>query len=153
MILKNEYKIRKLLDYKKYHLCTDSHGEWKLFGNKDTSFYFSKFNEPIMTSKTHTEEDLLKFAKEHHKYDESLSLFNFRVIFAYLTVVLCIINFKLNSPYLSGMIWGINLIIIVEGIFQHIISNHNFKITMKEFEERRKNFKVDGSQIEKNPLD
>lgn len=147
-MLKNEKKIRKLLDYKKYHLCTTSEGEWILFGNKDTSFYFSEFNKPIMSNKTHTEKDLLKFAKEHHCYDEWLAGSRFRIILSFIPITLALLNIKFKNPMISMIIFSIDFVLITECIFNSIIISHNFKIEDKEFEEDIKRLRENATQID-----
>lgn len=140
-MLKNEFKIRKLLDYKKYHLCTGSHGEWKLFAMKDTPFYLSEKNEPILSSKENTEEELLKFAKKHHCYNLGNAFGIFRIAIILLALILSIINLKFSSATIRTIIYTADFIFLTESIFSYIITEHNFKIEMKELNEKMKKLK------------
>ena len=131
-MLKNEWKIRKLLGYKNFHLCTTSEGEWKLYRNyDDNDLYMAPENEPIMTNETHTEKELLKFAKKNREYNIPLSMGYVRVVFAIINVILALSNCYLNSKELRGLVWGINIVIIVECIIQSLLSDHNAKVWNK----------------------
>lgn len=63
-------KITENVDRNKYHICCSIkedlwHCEWTIF-RKDMSFeeYWSENNRPILSSKTNSIEDLVKFCKE-----------------------------------------------------------------------------------------
>lgn len=151
-MLKNESKIRKYLG-KNYHLHTRfPSGEWLLY-KKYTSWrdYISEENKPIMTNETHTEEDLLKFAKKHRKYDIrncsgiiSLALIYISTIFSVLNFA--IFNFKWWSYFHIGFCLGIGVVFIVSTILdihnldvEYLEINEESKRLEKEFSERMKN--------------
>ena len=77
MTNKDEYKIRKWLG-DRYHLNTEitfkedktKIEKWKLF--RVYPNWMTDGSEPIMTSKTHTDKELIEFAKKHRKYDLSI---------------------------------------------------------------------------------
>lgn len=135
-MLKNEYKIRRMLDYKKYHLLT-SDKMWALYRKyEDFDLYMSPNNKPIMTSETHSEKDLLKFAKEHYIYNFAISSGLFRIFLCIINLLLVLIAFKLKNDILIGITYGINTAVILNGIFDLFISNRNYKIEMKEIKEK-----------------
>ena len=121
-------KVRRLLDYNKYHLFEDSNGSWKLF-RKFEGYPFDKMG-PIMDSERHTYEDLLKFAKSHKKYDlRDIS----RSVIVFVALILCWVN--IFTKGLSLLILGLDLAFIIVLIFDTIEMSHNHKVTMMELEE------------------
>lgn len=66
-------EARGYLDKDKWHLTSiydseeDNYCQWKLFRKykDDMEFYYSPFNNPILTSEDYSAEDLLEFAKEY----------------------------------------------------------------------------------------
>lgn len=121
-------KIRRLLDYNRYHLFEDSNGSWKLY-KKWEGYPFDKMG-PIMDSERHTYEDLLKFAKAHKRYDlRSTS----RTTIVYIAIICCFIN--IFTKGLSLFILGLDLAFFIALIFDTIEMNRNHKVTMMELEE------------------
>ena len=140
--MKHEWKIRNMLDIKKYHLHTNSDGEWSLFRfYDDFNEYMSPDNKPIMTSKTHTEKELLKFAKKHRIIDFQRTNFVIRLTVCYINLFICLLSIALNNDFLRGFNWCLNILIIAWALIDLYISEHNFKATMKELEERHKKIK------------
>ena len=140
--MKHEWKIRNMLDIKKYHLYTNSNGEWSLFRfYDDFNEYMSPDNKPIMTSKTHTEKELLKFAKKHRIIDFERSNSVIRIAVCYINLFICLLAIALNNDFLRGFNWCLNISIIAWALIDLYISEHNFKVTMKELEERHKKIK------------
>lgn len=121
-------KVRRLLDYNKYHLFEDSNGSWKLY-RKYEGYPFDKMG-PIMTSEDYTYEDLLKFAKSHKKYDLRNTSRN---IIVFIALILCLVN--IFTKGLSLFILGLDLAFIIVLIFDTIEISHNHKVTMMELEE------------------
>lgn len=121
-------KVRRLLDYNKYHLFEDSNGSWKLF-RKFEGYPFDKMG-PIMTSEDYTYEDLLKFAKSHKKYDLRSTSKN---IIVFVVLILCLVN--IFTKGLSLFIFGLDLALIIVLICDCIEMSHNHKVTMMELEE------------------
>lgn len=137
--MKNEWKIREMLDVKKYHLCTSNTGEWSLYRYYDDfEKYMSEDNKAIMTSETHTEKDLLKFAKEHRVIDFERYNSMFRIVLCYINLFICIIGIALDSNFLRGANWTLNILIIIWAVIDLIIGRHNFKIRMEELNEKIK---------------
>lgn len=133
MFLKNERKIRKMLG-KNYHLSVSSDGKWSLFRKYDDwDKYISPNNKAIMTSKTNTEDELLKFAEDHKRYDESKIRCIVRSLILFVAVILSFMNCWLSSELIFGIVWGINISIIIINVAELIVAEHNFKITKKEF--------------------
>lgn len=111
--IKEFSKIREQLG-REYHLGVSwkpNEITWALYRNyDDPEIYFSKDNKAIMTSATHSYEDLEKFAKEHKKYN--YINFDFPMIMGLLllALVLSFLNaFWLCSPLVTGFVYGINI--------------------------------------------
>lgn len=133
MFLKNEEKIRKMLG-KNYHLMVSSDEKWSLFRKYDDwDKYISPNNKAIMTSETNTEDELLKFAKEHKRYDESKIRCIVRNLILFAAVILSFMNCWLSSELIRGIALGIDIAIIIVAVAELLVSEHNFKITKKEF--------------------
>ena len=133
MFLKNEEKIRKMLG-KNYHLSVSSEGEWFLYRKYDDwDSYTCPNNKAIMTSETNTEDELLKFAKEHKRYDESIVRYIVRALILLVAVILSFMNLWLSSTYIRGIICGIDITIVIIVVAELLVTEHNFKITKKEF--------------------
>lgn len=131
-MLKKESKIRRLLG-KNYHLNSSTTGEWRLYKKYDDfEKYMSSQNKPIMTNKTNTEKDLLKFAKGTRKIDERIARCGIRVITTAIVVILSFVNFKLKSKLMSSMILGIDVVVLLDILFQTIIDGHNLKASYQE---------------------
>lgn len=133
MFLKNEEKIRKMLG-KNYHLSVSSEGEWFLYRKYDDwDKYTSPNNKAIMTSETNTEDELLKFAKEHKRYDELEIRCTVRTLILFATVILSFMNCWLSSELIRGIVLGIDMAIIIIAVAELLVTEHNLKITKKEF--------------------
>ena len=130
--LKNERKIREMLG-KNYHLSVSSEGEWFLYRKYDDwDKYTSPNNKAIMTSETNTEDELLKFAKEHKRYDELEIRCTVRTLILFAAVILSFMNCWLSSELICGIVLGIDIAIVIIVVAELIVSEHNFKITKKE---------------------
>ena len=109
--MEKEAKIRKMLG-NRFHLSVSCEGDkleikkWKLFRKYENGdpIYYSKDNQAIMTSETHTEEDLYKFSKLHQKYDLYKVNRKVRTIILFIMVVLAIINMFINSNVISTIV-------------------------------------------------
>ncbi|MBR5227497.1 MAG: hypothetical protein IKV94_02555 [Clostridia bacterium] len=134
--IKNEERIRYLLGVD-YHLNTNTNGEWSLYRQYDNGeMYFSNENKPIMTSETHTDKDLLKFAKQHRKYCVEVVMSGARVIIMLLALALLVLNiFIFNNNIIRGIILGIEIIVVVESILQSIITEHNYDLKTEQYKE------------------
>lgn len=125
-------KVRRLLDYKKYHLCEEYNGidsKWKLFEKYET--WMDDGSKPIMTSETHTEEDLIKFAKEHRTY-KFVDICKVLVIISLVNLVILILGIVTKNGYLKNLVTGSNLCIILLSIIVGIMDTKNFKVNCLE---------------------
>lgn len=125
-------KVRRLLDYKKYHLYEEYNGidsKWKLFEKYET--WMDDGSKPIMTSETHTEEDLINFAKEHRTY-EFIDISKTLVIISLVNLVILILGIVTKNGYLRNLVRGSNLCIILLSIIVGIMDTKNFKVNCLE---------------------
>lgn len=133
----NKYnKIRKLLG-KDYHLsitCNfDGPDKWFLYKKyNDPKVYFSNDNEPIMTSEENNIEDLLVFAKQHHKIDEHFVMSYFRTSVLFAMFVLATINCFINNSIVRTIIYTVGILLLIECLISSKIWNKNFEIEKKE---------------------
>lgn len=137
--MKKEKKIRQILDYKEYHLHTSIKFElnekittWKLF--KKYNGWISDGSEPIMTSETHTEEELLEFAKKHKKY-YLVDITRMLLIIPIVTFIMSIINMCVNNDVFRGIVWGLEIATILILIIEIFIVMRNDKVQKLEFKE------------------
>lgn len=124
----NLNKVRRLLDYKKYHLFEEYNGvdsEWKLFEKYET--WMDDGSKPIMTSETHTEEDLIKFAKEHRTY-KFIDISKILVIISFANLLFLILGAVLKNGYLRILVTGSNLCIILMSIIVGLMDYKNSKV-------------------------
>ena len=139
--MKNENKIRKLLG-NDYHLGVeinwDNNGyektTWKLFRRyNDSKMYFSTDNKAIMTSEENNEEELLKFAKEHHKYNYTRVHEIYRIIVAAIVAIVLIANIFINNSYIRAIGLSIDTYLIIDCFISFKIIDHNQKIEWKQW--------------------
>lgn len=124
----NLNKVRRLLDYKKYHLFEKYNGidsEWELYEKYET--WMEDGSKPIMTSETHTEEDLIKFAKEHRTY-KFIDISKILVIISFANLIILILGTVLKNDYLKTLVTGSNLCIILVSIIVGIMNYKNSKV-------------------------
>ncbi len=134
----NLNKVRRLLDYKKYHLYEEYNGidsKWKLFEKYET--WMEDGSGPIMTSETHTEEDLIKFAKEHRTY-KFIDISKILVIISFANLLFLILGAVLKNGYLRILVTGSNLCIILMSIIVGLMDYRNFKVDFLETKARVK---------------
>lgn len=138
---KDEYKVRRWLG-DRYHLNVEitfledktKIESWKLF--RVYPGWMKDNSGAIMTSETHTDKDLMKFAKKHRKYDLSLLDNMTFVVIAYLNLALVILNAWIRNKYLVGFTYGIEFVIIITCIIKFIFIEKNSKVSALEFKER-----------------
>ena len=139
--MKNESKIRKLLG-NDYHLGVEINWNnydyeitnWKLFRRyNDSKMYFSTDNKAIMTSEENTEEELLKFAKEYHKYNYTRVHGSYRTIVAAIVAIVLIANIFINNSYIRAIGLSIDTCLIIDSFISFIIINHNQRIEWKQW--------------------
>jgi len=88
-----------------------------------------------MTSETHTEEDLYKFAKSHKKYDLYKINKKERTLILSIMVVLVIINMFINSNTISTIVLTVDFTIMFQMFIEIFIDDKNFKVDMLEMRE------------------
>ena len=150
---KDEWKIRRWLG-DRYHLNTEvtfkqdtkkietKIESWKLF--RVYPGWMEDNSKAVMTSETHTDKELIKFAKKNRIYDLRLSYPKMFVIISWLNVFILIINSLLfKSALITGFYYGICFVIIITSIIHLKFLNHNSKIEVKEFEEKMTLLKED----------
>lgn len=124
----NLNKVRRLLDYKKYHLYEEYNGidsKWKLYEKYET--WMEDGSGPIMTSETHTEEDLIKFAKEHRTY-KFIDISKTLVIISFVNFAILILGILLKNEYLQVLVTGSNLCIILMSVVVGLMDYKNSKV-------------------------
>lgn len=142
-------KVWRLLDNKKYHLCI-THTEEKeikfaLYNYyEDSEIYYSELNKPIMTSETHTIEDLEEFAKKHYMYDLNKVHTITNLVMILIVFILSIVNIFIKFLP-SGFVVLCDLILFVDCIVNHIFFQKNMN---KEFKLMEENFKKHIEKIE-----
>ena len=133
--MRKEAKIRKMLG-NDYHLFNNNRDEWKLFRQyKDFDLYFCEENKPIMTSETHTEEELYKYAKKNRKYDIESVNNSINIIVAWLCCLVLIINAFIKIEWLRYFIWGVDFYLIINCIYRIILLEHNNKVFKNQINE------------------
>ena len=137
-------KIRKLLG-NRFHLCVKyddnvEPSEWHLFRRYgDAKVYFSKDNGEIMSSETNTLEDLMEFAKRHHKIDEHLVVSKLIMYMLWLAFVICVLNvFLWDSNYVRVGVIVTDIIGIFITLSMYFIWNKNWKVDMYDLDENYK---------------
>lgn len=142
--MKNESKIRRLLGYD-YHLCVyykyitpyDTIVQWKLYKKyDDIDIYFSNDNKPIMDNEHNTEDELLEFAKTHHKIDEYKAANITRLILLIILLILSIINMFIHNVSLRHIIISSEIILLIESIVSFNVHNHNWRVKVKNVIEK-----------------
>lgn len=145
---KDMWEIRKMLG-ENYHLLEECKwGEnnkiietWKLYAKY--AGWIDDGSKPIMTSETHTYEDLCKFAKEHYTWDCDLIVGKVSMVILIIILIIAILNCFWNNKILMGFIWGINTFGIILSTTRLIVSDHNWKITQLKYKERLKKMRED----------
>lgn len=135
-------KIRKLLDTNHYHLFegldykdNEKIHKWKLY-EKHNGWVWDN-SEPIMTSDTHSKEDLYKFVKTHRALEYNKLSYIVSMIILSLMLVLSIINMTtIHSRTISGFVLGVNLMVCVLAVLKTIVSDSECKLYKKQFKER-----------------
>lgn len=134
-------KIRRILG-NDYHLGitwgeVDNIVNWALYRKYlDSKVYFSKDNEPIMTSDNYQLEDLYNYAKSHRKINipkEFSKICTILAIIAFIIIILNIIFFK--NRYLTFFIFGFDVCFLILDMIVFILDQENFKVKMLELDE------------------
>ena len=134
--MKNERKIREYLG-DRYHLNVQytENGEikWKLFKKYNGWLYDN--SEAIMTGDKSTEDDLIKFAKKHRDYNESLILSKSMIIIATINLFIAVANCFFKNVFLRGFVNGANFIVILISFIKIRISSKRLKVSELECKE------------------
>lgn len=138
-------KIRKLLgnEYHLYEKISINGIKWILYRRyKDSKVYFSDDNEPIMSSDTHTLEQLKEYAKTHHKVDFGVVIAKIYIIIAIINLICVVLNsFIIKSKFINGLNNGISLIIMISCLVDYYVLNKNYKVEhLENIEMFRKEF-------------
>lgn len=137
--MNKEKEIRKLIG-DRYHLYvgySPDKTEWKLFKKYENgdSIYYSDDNKAIMTSETHTEEDLYKFAKSHHKIDFYKSNCKLRNVLLAMVVIISITNIFIGLRTLNIIVLTADFILLTQMTCDYFIWDKNWKVDMLELKE------------------
>lgn len=136
-MLKKEFEIRRLLNNNKYHLCVtydlDS-VKWSLYKKYDG--WLEDGSKPIMTNLTHTEKDLMNFAKKHREYNANDFYIRTAISILIIEWVLIFGNCIFRSDILRGIILGMNICLFVLAIVSLILISHNQKVIDRELKEK-----------------
>jgi hypothetical protein len=146
--MKNELKIRRLLG-SAYHLSVsysyncnkEEVTSWRLYRVYDDScVYLSKDNKVIMSSENNTEEELLDFAKTHHKYNYSMIFSSYRVVISWFLSILMFANILCfnSNEIITFACLSVGFYIIIECFIDFIILEHNNKVRRLELTENWK---------------
>lgn len=153
--MNKENQIRKLLG-NRYHLGVEYDGskvlKWSLYKKyKDLNIYFSKENQPIMTSETNTEEELYNFAKLHYKKDYNKQGSKIIGISLIVVWIVSIINIFFNGKFTQFVLIS-DLWLIIWMISNNNVFNTNWKVDMLELKEHwektRKKLEIDANANE-----
>ena len=132
-------KIRKLLgnEYHLYESISINGIKWVLYKKyEDSKVYFSKDNEPIMSSDTHTLEQLKEFVKKHKRINYELVE---SIVFVIISIINLIIIFMnsifIKNEFLRGITSGISYSVIVSCLIHIIILSKNNKVDELEHKE------------------
>lgn len=152
--MKKEAKIRKMLG-ENYHLHSDNEGNWKLFRwYENNDLYFSEHNKVIMTSETHTEKDLLKFAKKNYVYDFERLHIRKALVMSIVCLIFCIVIIFFKNTFLRGIFYGMEVYLWVDLIVNLIAFNNNSKIRIKRLnEEIELRKRVIADKLSKNKIE
>ena len=136
----------KMLEYnmklnEEYFLYCDEK-EWKLLRNKICIY-------EVMNSKDNTEEELIKFIKEHTMYNYYMSSGLKNVIICIIALILAIINIKTSSLEIKGLIWGMVFVTLIDNLLRIVVSSHNDKIKNKILEEDKTHLLKIQEELEK----
>lgn len=92
-------------------------------------------NRLIMDSSNYTIEELYEFVKEHRKYDIGRVFLFTNMIFAFVAVILCIVNIFVHSTIIRAIIWTIDFIAVVNVIISEHYKSKNYKVIAKNLKD------------------
>ena len=141
---KDMFKIRRMLGGN-YHLTEECKWNkdkleetWKVYAVY--SGWLDDGSKPIMSSETHTYDDLYKFAKEHNVWDCDFVIGKVTIVINIIAIIIAALNCFLNNKELRGFIYGTIIFCLIMSFTRLIISNHNWKISKLKFKERMKRY-------------
>ena len=150
--MKNEYKIRKWLG-NKYHLYVSLSGnklentEWKLF--RKYPGYLKDGSKAIMTSETHSEKELYKFAKKHRYFNPEKVILKIVQFFACIGLVMSINNYYSENDSYRMFFLGFETVIITISIIMFFVYCHNTSVDKLELTELFKELKEECEKDER----
>ena len=139
--IKKEHEIRKLLGNRYHlHVVFSPKGEdieWQLFKRYENgdNIYYSSDNKPLMTSETHSLDELYEFAKKHHKVDLYRESFKVKQTMLIILLILGIVNIFLSIDEISIITLTGDLIIIISMTADYLFWEKNWRVDMLELRE------------------
>ena len=112
---------RKLGEY--YVLIPIVNDGWRLFRTGS--------NREIMNSDNNTKEQLLKFIKEHKKYNMTSVISTTCLIINVIWLLIIFVNFFIKSTVLMCMSWGVLITLLPILIVLNVVMNNNKKVLSK----------------------
>ena len=92
-------------------------------------------NRLIMDSSKYTNEALYEFVEEHRKYDIGRVFLFTNMIFAFVALILCIVNIFVHSTIIRAIIWTIDFIAVVYVIVSEHYKSKNYKVMAKNLKD------------------
>lgn len=102
---------------------------WKLYEKYDG--WMTDGNQPILSSKTHTDKELVCFLKKVKKYGV-IEYAKILCIIPFLSTILSFVNIFLHSTYLYGIVIGFCWATIIVVITELIVFKKNIKASRIE---------------------
>lgn len=141
--MKNERKIREYLG-DRYHLIIfmgigkDTY-TWKLYRKYNGWLYDN--SKPVLEGDKSTEDELLRFAKKHRDYNESLILSKSMIIIAIISLFVAVANCFFKNVFLRGFVNGANFIVILISFIKMKVSSKRLKVSELELKEAKERMK------------
>lgn len=126
-------KVRKYLDQNYYHLYEEvgTEHKWKLFEKHDGWLF-----DGIMTSETHSYDDLLKFVKTHRALEEHAALFKVGTVLIWTMCALSILNSIFwHKSIIGGFVLGVDLVVVLNAVVLSRVSDSKLKLSCKRLVE------------------
>lgn len=132
-------KVRKYLDQNYYHLYEEvgTEHKWKLFEKHDGWLFDG--SEPIMTSETHSYDDLLKFVKSHRALEEDKAIFKVGTVLIWTMCALSILNSIFwHKAIIGGFVLGVDLVVLLNAVVFARVSDSKLKLSCLRLAESEK---------------
>lgn len=132
-------KVRKYLDQNYYHLYEEvgTEHKWKLFEKHDGWLFDG--SEPIMTSETHSYDDLLKFVKTHRALEEHKTIFKVGTVLIWTMCALSVLNSIFwHKSIIGGFVLGVDLVVVLNAVVLSRVSDSKLKLSLLRLAESEK---------------